>query len=529
MTKPDLNERYGQEQFKNLNLPQETNGRDQTGLNRVIRRAYYLPLIKYAAKPAFVLLTALGVGAAINIGTENQTAIADAFNSSLDNASKRFTSGDMASQKSYEQQMRDIKETSKASEYLQSLEVEKTTSFRVEDIRVVNGSHTVAVVTLLDGTKAFAEGDTDPISGTLTLNKKATLNFNAYGAFVSATDTKIAGAFGNAGPGQNEGITVLTKDGWVTQQTLNTGGQFINAEITEDNAFLLARQSNTVVSDNDYVYTAYILSTGSLITITNCAGCVEGSLQAPITKSPTNPNVYVTGANSAFPSLGYTHGEIDIQVTKTMTTTQFHPEEGNSIGRRLPQFTNTQGEREVWLMNNDTLDPTGTRTIGTLFRNFNDVNDQNKDVRPKISLYPEANSGSVLYNIGISAATADVSTDKGFIATEVNINNILYAHVEVFPLSNPGDLTQRMLIPEDGDWPTGGMQGDSVYSINVLNQGAEKYLLVDRRTDAGNCLLIRRITDGFTSANPWKKVELTIPVTTIIGYKTYVPFVLKGN
>lgn len=139
-------------------------------------------------------------------------------------------------------------------------------------------------------------------------------------------------------------------------------------------------------------------------------------------------------------------------------------------------FTNPSGQQVDWFFDNARhgMPPNSPNTpTGTVDVSIN--HNYSASFQTKNSLYPEMSDGSAT-NTVIGGLLADVSIGKGYMATGVDINNIVYPRIETIrDINNPTDYNNgaRTVIKDGiGDIAQNGDYGS--FSMGSDNQG--KYI-----------------------------------------------------
>lgn len=257
-----------------------------------------------------------------------------------------------------------------------------------------------------------------------------------------------------------------------------------------------------------------------------------GSMQSiPQTAFKTiAPNTYEA---YGVPAWGYGYVKITINQNNTVTTQEMNTQEG--WAKFIYGWVDSQGRNRVDLVGSDLLP---TRYIDYIIENIENI--QGSKISPNTSFY------RIDSDLRIKALATNVSGNQKFMGITEGYNSgfgymLWDAQIEGYALDDPTNLTKRVKVPNDGDWfLQTGTDRMRINSLNVLNQNGKTFLVAslsdynmvyNSSTDSSSDvfvkggIMVRDITNGISSTNPWKQTAVEVVVN---GSRLYLP-VLEKN
>lgn len=146
-----------------------------------------------------------------------------------------------------------------------------------------------------------------------------------------------------------------------------------------------------------------------------------------------------------------------------------------------------------------------------------EVNTSTNQIVKKIclntNLYPESTQ-----KIWIRSAARDRLTGSGYMVTLNQLPIGIGNNIEYFSAGNAELHENHNLVPKDGVWES----DNYIDALSILYRGRERFLMaivLTPRVNSGNGndrVLLRRITDGISSRDPWREASLAINENEVV-------------
>ncbi|OGY07333.1 MAG: hypothetical protein A2694_02705 [Candidatus Blackburnbacteria bacterium RIFCSPHIGHO2_01_FULL_40_17] len=407
-------------------------------------------------------------------------------------------------------------------------EIKTYTDYKVIDLKS-NGNELVTISEV--GGKRYVSTNSKDSIGNDIIKSVGTPPFYALSAARSGNNIVVVG---DKEARSNQGRAWFTTDAGKNWRLIESSvGTMWAVQLTPDNKYAYISASSVNLENG--VLVSRLDLANSTVTNFTVSGTPSGESIRILT-----PLVAVEGSYKSYAAIPLNTGYYEItHLADRIDAVRFNIDEGYARGE-ITNFTNSQGEQEVWLINNDVggYPPNNSsRRTGTIYRNIDNV--LSSVIQPKTSFHPEAGTNS---GIVVSTAAAEVHLDLGFMAVGAEIGDGgLSTKIETFPISDPVNLEKRELVPQDGDWPQilSNKERVEVRSLKVLSVEGKKVLVAniqkweyvyDSSTNTEKLvfqtggLLERDITQGVSSEKQWRKAS---SIEEIIKHQVYIPNVVR--
>lgn len=378
------------------------------------------------------------------------------------------------------------------AEYLSNPET-LTTDFRVDNFDVDPTTGRVAVMaTLGDGKKYLLVGNMGA-NGSIQLENTGLLSGYPFEIDISNTNpNNIAVALDSS--------LVISSNAGKDKEIVQTGVGFVyDLQYSPDNKFIYYTAADPNNSNRPALY-RYEISTKQNTQVGVPAGFGVSYLNRLQTLS--QPNTYKTFSTDDG-SRGYWVDTIDA-ASNSLSSVRVSPGEAYPV-TDLTVFP-WQGKDRVEVIDSTTKGK-GSNDPNLYFATAYDFIDNLKvhEIQANEALY--APLPADCFGVFIGSLVVDPATNTGYMVTAVNINNIIYPHLETFALDDPENMSKRQRMSENGAWPTIGFHGGSNLRSSLMNVAGKKYLVLDLASDTlqGSGMYFRDITNG-PSGGEWVKM-----------------------